>query len=120
MGQCAQHLRAAVHFQYFVTDIPNDTGTRLDFKQIRAENATFDLAIDHQVIAAYLAFHTSVLGNDEITGMSCLRDNIANDLAVNAHPAAEQQITLHAGGGADQAVHIDHVRLSAGGVGGNS
>lgn len=60
MGQCAQHLRAAVHFQDFVTDIPNDTGTRLDFKQIRAENATLDLAIDHQVVAAYLAFHTGM------------------------------------------------------------
>ncbi len=119
MGQCAQHLCAAVHFQDFVTDIPNDTGTRLDFKQIRAENTTVNLAIDHQVVAAYLAFHTSMLGNDQITGMSCLRDNIADDLAINAQTAAKQQITLHAGGGADQAIHIDHVRLSASGVDGN-
>jgi len=119
MGQCAQHLRAAVHFQYFVTDIPNDTGTRLDFKQIRAENATLDLAIDHQVVATYLAFHTGMLGNDEIAGISCLRDNVADDLAINAHAATKQQITLYAGGGADQAIHIDHLQLSAGGVDGN-
>ena len=92
----ALHNGATLDFKTLVMHVTVDLRLGLQVQRLRSEDRAIDLAVNDNVIHAYLAHHLGVLGYHQHARLVIAADNIAMHLAINAQAAGKLDIAFHA------------------------